>query len=45
MTLHLSPVLLHAGERLFDGGGDIRLQPVAVTGSPAATNVRYRVGG
>jgi dihydrofolate reductase len=45
LTLHVSPVLLHAGERLFDGVGDVRLEPVDVAGSPAATHVRYRVGG
>jgi dihydrofolate reductase len=44
LTLHYSPVLLGAGERLFEGVGDLRLEPVETTGSPAATHVRYRVG-
>jgi dihydrofolate reductase len=45
LTLHVAPVLLHGGERLFAGVGDVRLVPVEVAGSPAATHVRYRVGG
>jgi dihydrofolate reductase len=45
LTLHVSPVLLHGGERLFEGVGDVRLEPVELSGSPAATHVRYRVGG
>ena len=43
LTLHVAPVLLHAGERLFAGVGDVRLEPAEVVPSPAATHVRYRV--
>jgi dihydrofolate reductase len=43
LQLHVAPVLLHAGERLFDGVGDLELQPIEVAGSPAATHVRYRL--
>ncbi|HZB75134.1 MAG TPA: dihydrofolate reductase family protein, partial [Solirubrobacteraceae bacterium] len=43
LTLHVAPVLLHAGERLFAGVGDLELEPIEVAGSPAATHVRYRV--
>jgi len=44
LTLDVAPVLLGAGERLFDGVADPGLEPVEVTSSPLATHVRYRVG-
>jgi dihydrofolate reductase len=44
LTLDIVPVLLGAGERLFDGVTDPGLEPVEVTPSPNATHVRYRVG-
>jgi dihydrofolate reductase len=45
VTLDIVPVLLGAGERLFDGVEDLRLEPVEVLHSPAATHIRYAVGG
>ncbi len=44
LTLDIAPVLLGAGERLFDGVSDPGLHPVETVGSPLATHVRYRVG-
>jgi dihydrofolate reductase len=44
LYLHIVPILLGGGERLFEGVGDLRLEPVKVVGSPAATHIRYRVG-
>jgi dihydrofolate reductase len=44
LFLHIAPVVLGAGERLFDGVGDPRLEPVEVIASPAVTHVRYRIG-
>ena len=44
LTLDLAPVLLSAGERLFDGVEDPGLEPIEVVASPHATHVRYRVG-
>lgn len=44
LYLHTVPTLLGSGERLFDGVGDLALEPVEVTGSKAVTHVRYRVG-
>jgi dihydrofolate reductase len=38
------PVLLGAGERLFDGVEDPGFEPLEVIHSPQATHVRYRVG-
>jgi dihydrofolate reductase len=43
ITLDIVPVLLGAGERLFDGVHDPGLEPTDVTHSPWATHVRYRV--
>jgi dihydrofolate reductase len=44
LMLDVAPVLLGAGERLFDGVQDPGLQPVKVIHSPRATHIRYRVG-
>jgi dihydrofolate reductase len=43
LYLHIAPVVLGAGERLLDGVGDPRLEPVKVVDSPAVTHVKYRV--
>ena len=43
LYLHIAPIVLGAGERLFEGVGDPTLEPVEVVASPAATHVRYRV--
>jgi len=45
LHLHISPLLLGAGERLFDGvSPELKLEPVHVQTSPAVTHIRYRVG-
>jgi len=45
LQLHVAPVLLGDGVRLFDGtgSGQIELDPVRVVDSPAVTHLRYRV--
>jgi dihydrofolate reductase len=43
LVLDIAPVLLGAGERLFDGLQGLALQPVEVIDSPHATHVRYRI--
>ena len=43
LHLHVSPVVLGAGERLFEGVGDPTLEPMETVHSPLATHVRYRV--
>jgi dihydrofolate reductase len=45
LHLHIAPVVLGAGERLFTGVSGLRMQPVQVTGSPGATHVKYRLPG
>src|SRR6266536_4616214 len=45
LHLHVAPVLLGEGERLFDGVSPaLRLTPVRVSGSSGATHIKYRVG-
>jgi len=45
LELHLAPVLLGAGIRLFDRveADKVKLEPARVVESPAVTHVRYRV--
>jgi dihydrofolate reductase len=45
IQLHLVPVLLGAGVRLFDhlGAGQIELEPLRVVDSPGVTHLRYRI--
>jgi dihydrofolate reductase len=45
LTLHVAPILLGNGVRLFDGLGtsDLKLEPAGVATSPAVTHLTYRV--
>jgi dihydrofolate reductase len=43
LRLHVAPILLGAGERLFAGVADLQLEPLAVSGTALVTHVRYRV--
>lgn len=45
MEIHIVPLLLGAGERLFDnlGGSNIRLEPVRTIEAAGVTHVKYRV--
>jgi dihydrofolate reductase len=45
LTIDLAPVLLGAGERIFDEGTRRTLEPVECEHSPWATHVRYRITG
>jgi dihydrofolate reductase len=42
LTLDIAPVLLGAGERIFDGVESLDMEPVEVLHSPLATHIRYR---
>jgi dihydrofolate reductase len=42
LILHVSPVLLGGGERLFDGTGPGKLELVETTGSKLVSHLRYR---
>jgi dihydrofolate reductase len=43
LQVHIAPVLLGDGVRLFAGGEQARLEVVRVVGSPDVTHVKYRV--
>jgi dihydrofolate reductase len=43
LTLDIAPVLLGAGERIFEDGLNITFEPLEAEHSPLATHVRYRV--
>jgi dihydrofolate reductase len=43
LQLHIAPVLLGDGVRLFDGGEQAKLEVVRVVDSPTVTHVKYRV--
>jgi dihydrofolate reductase len=42
LLLHVVPIVLGGGARLFENVGDPKLEPVEVVASPAVTHVRYR---
>jgi len=44
LTLHIAPMMLGGGERLFDGVKPLKLEPVLYLPGTIATHVRYRVG-
>jgi len=41
--LHLAPVMLGSGTRLFEGLGDVELERTAVIDSPAVTHLTFRI--
>jgi dihydrofolate reductase len=43
LTLHIAPIMLGAGERLFEGVKPLELEPVLSLSGPIATHVRYAV--
>jgi dihydrofolate reductase len=43
LYLHVVPIILGAGERLFENVGDPVLEPVKVIASPTVTHIKYRV--
>ena len=42
LTLDIAPVLLGAGERIFDGEQSFDFEPAEVLHSPLSTHIRYR---
>jgi dihydrofolate reductase len=44
LELHIAPIVLGGGERLFDGvGPDLKLEPVRAVEAPGVTHLKYRV--
>jgi dihydrofolate reductase len=44
LHLHIAPMVLGVGERLFTGVGATIMSPVEVVASPTVTHVKYRLG-
>jgi dihydrofolate reductase len=43
LQVHVAPILLGGGTRLFDGVGPADLEITRTVESPAVTHIRYRV--
>jgi dihydrofolate reductase len=43
LRLHVAPVLLGAGERLFEGVGNVSLEPLEVRHAGLVTHLRYQI--
>jgi len=43
LRLHVAPVVLGAGERLFHGVADVTLEPIGEVGNDLVTHLTYRV--
>ena len=44
LELHVVPILLGGGARLFDGvGSDVKLEPLRTVDAPGVTHLKYRV--
>ena len=43
LWLHIAPVTVGAGARLFEGVPDLKLEPIEVGGSSFVTHIRYKV--
>jgi dihydrofolate reductase len=43
LHLHVAPVVLGRGERLFDGVGPVTLEPIGVRHTTRVTHARYRI--
>ncbi|WP_433226092.1 dihydrofolate reductase family protein [Actinomadura formosensis] len=43
LRLHVAPVVLGAGERLFEGTGDLRLKPAEVSRTDLVMHLTYRI--
>ncbi|MDA1361436.1 dihydrofolate reductase family protein [Glycomyces luteolus] len=43
LRLHIAPIMIGAGSRLFDGVPPLKLEQVSVRGATAVTHVTYRI--
>lgn len=43
LWLHIAPVTVGAGTRLFEGVTNLRLEPVEVSGTNMVTHIRYKI--
>jgi len=43
LWLHIVPVTVVAGSRLFDGVPNLNLEPIEVSGTSIVTHIRYKI--
>jgi len=43
LNLHITPIVLGAGERLLESVGEPNMSPVSVVASPKVTHIKYRI--
>jgi dihydrofolate reductase len=43
LEIHISPLILGGGSRLFDGVGDLKLEQLRAVGGPGVAHLKYRV--
>lgn len=43
LWLHIAPVTVGSGSKLFEGVPDLKLEPIEVSGTNVVTHIRYRV--
>lgn len=43
LWLHIAPVTIGTGVRLFEGISDLKLEPIEVSGTSVITHIRYKV--
>src|SRR5205085_5828670 len=43
LWLHIVPITIGEGARLFEGVADLQLEPFELSGTPLVTHIRYRV--
>jgi dihydrofolate reductase len=43
LRVHVAPVIIGSGERLFDGVAALAFEPLGVRGTNLVTHLRYRV--
>ena len=43
LWLHIVPVTIGSGARLFEGVADLQLEPFEISGTTLVTHIRYRV--
>lgn len=43
LWVHIVPVTIGAGSRLFEGAPNLRLEPTEISGTPVVTHIRYKI--
>jgi dihydrofolate reductase len=43
LWLHITPVIIDSGSRLFEGMTNLKLEPIEISGTSVVTHIRYKV--